>query len=177
MNRPPYVSQNWLSFIKNPDENEQLSELIAFWSVRSCGLACASSAIEFLTGKVVSQVSLFNKCIRMGGYSSNGWKHRELASTISDFGIQARSQPMTMTDVRNLLSENYLIIVSVTHKFPVDGRKGGHLVLIYSIGEIDGEECIFFMDPSGWGKDNTFVTLDRFSKSYSMKGISLKGVD
>lgn len=174
MNPPKYVSQNWMSLAQDPSKMAQeVTELLSFWSVRACGLACASSAIEYFTGHHVSQITLFNQCVRNGGYSSAGWKHAELASLISDYGINAQAAHLTEQAVIERVNNGELLITSVTHKFPDDGRKGGHLILVYGASHSQNRTILKFMDPSGWGANNTTVTYEKFCKSFAMKGIIL----
>jgi len=60
------------------------------------------------------------------------------------------------------------VIVSVTEKFPDDGRKGGHLVVARGYHETEsGDPNILFRDPSGWGQTCDRVPLSRLAASYS----------
>jgi len=174
MDKPKYISQNWMKLLIDPMAvSQEIVEFLSFWSVRSCGLACASSAITYFTGIEVSQITLFNQCVRNGGYSALGWKHVELANLISSYGIKAKASPLPIPTLLKLLSEGYLIIASVTHKFPEEGSRGGHLILVYDVYQSDNQRFIRYMDPSAWGKNNTTVSFDRFCKSFTMNGIIL----
>lgn len=178
MKRPNYVCQYWRTLLDSyPNAPKPLIELIEFWSVRSCGLACASSAIEFLTGERLSIQSLFNETVSSGGYSPAGWRHDQLAQTIEKHGIKAIVSKMTIESIKNHLLNRKLVIASVTHKFPIDGRKGGHLILLYKIRKISQVDYFCFMDPSGWGEFNHIVPVEIFSHSFSFKGIVLSTKD
>lgn len=176
MKRPPYVCQYW-----HTELNEShclpaaFTELLDFWSVRSCGLACASSALLLLEGIHVPVQTLFNACVSIGGYTAQGWRHEQLAQVISTHGITAQAMPLTLEQVIEKLTTSHLIIASVTHKFPCDGRRGGHLVLLYALRNMFGQRFICFMDPTTWGKTHHAVTVEQFSCSFSMKGIVLSG--
>ena len=65
------------------------------------------------------------------------------------------------------------VIVSVTEKFPDDGRKGGHLVVARGYHQTQpGDPDIFFRDPSGWGQTCDRVPLSRLAASYSGRCIT-----
>lgn len=172
MKRPPYVCQYWTADLpENTALPEHLAEIMRFWSVRSCGLACASSALALLAGQVVSVQSLFNRCVSTGGYSEKGWRHEQLAQTLSAYGLDASARALTVDKVIDILRGGQLVIASVTHQFPCDGRRGGHLVLLYSVRNLFGTHFICFMDPTRWGERHHAVPVARFSSSFSMKGI------
>lgn len=174
MKRPQYQSQNWTTIL--PDSlaiPADIIELMTFWSERSCGLACASSAIAFQTGQVISQIKLFNQCVKNGGYSPQGWRHAELASVISEYGINAEAKPLSTDEVKESLRNGKLIIASVTHKLPETGSKGGHLILLHRLRTFNNICYVFFMDPSSWGRKRHCVQFERFKKSFSLKGILL----
>lgn len=172
MKRPPYVCQYWTADLpENTALPEHLAEIMRFWSVRSCGLACASSALALLASQVVSVQSLFNRCVSTGGYSEKGWRHKQLAQTLSAYGLDASARALTVDEVIDILRGRQLVIASVTHQFPCDGRRGGHLVLLYSVRNLFGTHFICFMDPTRWGERHHAVPVARFSSSFSMKGI------
>lgn len=174
MKRPPHVCQYWHTEINQlPSLPGDFKELCDFWSVRSCGLACASSALLSLTGVTVSVQRLFNECVSAGGYSEWGWRHEQLAKVISSYGVSAKSMPLSVQQVVENLTISQLIIASVTHKFPCNGQRGGHLVLLYGLKKFFGQFFICFMDPTNWGEKHHVVTLEQFSHSFSMKGIIL----
>jgi len=170
--RPPYICQYWTADLpENSELPEHLTEIMRFWSVRSCGLACASSALALLAGESVSVQRLFNRCVSAGGYSEKGWRHEQLAQCLSAYGVDASARALTVGQVIEILSAGQLVIASVTHQFPCDGRRGGHLVLLYSVRNLFGTQFICFMDPTRWGEKHHAVPVARFSSSFSMKGI------
>lgn len=176
LSAPGYQSQDWTRELPdNCPMPADVTELLEFWSDRSCGLACASSAIELLTGNRVSQIALFNACVREGGYAQQGWKHDELAKTVARYGVQAHARAFGLQSLTQLLERGNLIIASVTHKLPEDGRRGGHLILLHGVSEKEGIVLIDFMDPSAWGRDNKSVTLERFNASFTGRGIIISG--
>lgn len=172
VNRPPYVCQYWETQLLDPQAPAgALTEFFQFWSVRSCGLACASSVLSLLANVTVPVQTLFSKCVSIGGYSESGWRHDQLARVISGYGLAAKAMPLTTDQVLERLQSSQLIIASVTHKFPCDGRRGGHLVLLYALRDLYGQRVICFMDPTNWGKTHHAVTVEQFSHSFSLKGI------
>ncbi|MGV3345190.1 hypothetical protein ACGVWS_05380 [Enterobacteriaceae bacterium LUAb1] len=174
MSSPKYNSQNWMQdFSDYPNLPYEVKVLCEFWSDRACGLACASSAIEFLTGRVIHQMTLFNECVRIGGYSAHGWKHNELAQVISKYGVNAVAKKIELDECCNIISQGGIIIASVSHQLPDNGLKGGHLILLHDQELIDHVTIFSFMDPSAWGRINNKASLERISKSFSNKGIVL----
>jgi hypothetical protein len=65
------------------------------------------------------------------------------------------------------------VIISVTEKFPDDGRKGGHLVVARGYHDThSGDPDILFRDPSGWGQTCDRVPLSRLAASYTGRCIT-----
>jgi hypothetical protein len=64
------------------------------------------------------------------------------------------------------------VIVSVTERFPDDGRKGGHLVVARGHDGHGGNQDILIRDPSAWGQEHDRVPLTRLSASYSGRCIT-----
>lgn len=177
MNKPEYVSQDWTRLCDPATQPAEINELLGFWSVRTCGLACARSAIEAMTGTRVSQITLFNQCVREGGYGPHGWRHDTLANVLASYGIYAVPCRLPCAAVPELLADGKMIIASVASQFPEDGRRGGHLILLYDCDASGGETHLVFMDPSDWGARHTTVPFSRFCKSFAMNGIVLTQKD
>jgi hypothetical protein len=65
------------------------------------------------------------------------------------------------------------LIISVTEKFPEDGRKGGHLVVARGTAQsAHGSPDILIRDPSAWGQDHDRVPLTRLAASYTGRCIT-----
>ncbi|MCP5022805.1 MAG: hypothetical protein GY930_13655, partial [bacterium] len=97
-----------------------------------------------------------------------GWIHRGLGDLIADHGVPAEARAVSdLTGLAQALSDGP-VIVSVSFRFPTNGSKGGHLVLItgptWTNGELSG---FFFNDPSRWGANNSYVTATRFDASFT----------
>jgi hypothetical protein len=177
MNKPEYVSQDWTRQSDPDTLPADINELLAFWSVRTCGLACARSAIKAMTGTVVSQITLFNQCVSEGGYSPTGWRHDTLANVLASYGLHAEPCRLPCAAVPELLATGKMIIASVAHQFPGDGRRGGHLILLHERAASGGEIHLTFMDPSDWGASHTTIPFARFCKSFALHGIVLARKD
>jgi hypothetical protein len=79
--------------------------------------------------------------------------------------------------VPELLATGKMIIASVAHQFPGDGRRGGHLILLHERAASGGEIYLTFMDPSDWGASHTTIPFARFCKSFALHGIVLARKD
>jgi hypothetical protein len=59
-------------------------------------------------------------------------------------------------------------IASVRDEFPVDGSKGGHLVVVTGFTQDGGQLAeIRFNDPSAWGRAHPVLPAPRFLASFS----------
>lgn len=61
--------------------------------------------------------------------------------------------------------------MSVTERFPDDGRAGGHLVILRGYDDRP-DPTIHFRDPSAWGQTNDRVPLSHVSASYTGRAIT-----
>lgn len=144
----------------------------AHWNVRTCGLACLTSVASFHGRAVPPVFELLLAGVGSGYYTSKGWVHAGLVSLGAAYGLRGEARPApTMDDLRSCLeSTGGPLIASVTFRFPTDGRRGGHLVVVTAVGEGPGARvCI--RDPSSWGKEEDSVSAARFSASYSGRAI------
>jgi Peptidase_C39 like family len=143
----------------------------AVWSDRSCGIACVRMVIGyFFPDKIPSLPKLLNQGLQISAYCSRGWIHAKLVELLGFYNVAGEAIGIT-SDLNFIISKIKIgqpIIASITEKFPCDGKKGGHLVVVngYVIGE-DGQTLIFFNDPSAWGQSNNSVTAERFFSSFS----------
>ncbi len=140
----------------------------AHWSVRTCGLACLMSVASF-HGKAVPPIfELLQEGVGSGYYTSKGWTHAGLASLGAAYGLRGEARPAPTTDdLRPCLeSTGGPLIASVTLRFPEDGRRGGHLVVVTTVDEGPGAR-ICIRDPSSCGKGEDSISAARFSASYS----------
>jgi Papain-like cysteine protease AvrRpt2 len=138
------------------------------WSVRTCGLACLMSVSSFRGRPVPPIFELLQEAVGSGYYSSKGWIHAGLASLGAAYGLPGEARPAaTIDDLRSCLeSTGGPLIASVTLRFPEDGRRGGHLVVVTAVDEGPGAR-ICTRDPSSWGKEEDSISAARFSASYS----------
>lgn len=59
-------------------------------------------------------------------------------------------------------------VASVSDEFPIDGRKGGHLVVVTGFTQDGGQLAeVRYNDPSGWGRVHPVLPARRFLASFS----------
>ena len=144
----------------------------AEWSDRACGMAALRMILLAYLGDAPPLTELVVTGVREGALTGRGWLHAGIASLASRFGIPAVAEAAAADELPARLKDAPLII-SVTEKFPEDGRKGGHLVVARGTSEsADGSLDILIRDPSAWGQDHDRVTLARLSASYSGRCIT-----
>jgi ABC-type bacteriocin/lantibiotic exporter with double-glycine peptidase domain len=151
-----------------PDQFRLLGRDREHWSDRTCGLACLMSVSSFHGRAVPPILELLREGAGSGYYTGKGWIHAGLASLGAAYGLRGEArQAATVDDLRSCLeSTGGPLIASVTLRFPEDGRRGGHLVVVTAAGEGPGAR-ICIRDPSSWGKGEDSVSAARFSASYS----------
>jgi hypothetical protein len=144
----------------------------AEWSDRTCGMAALRMILLAYLGQAPPLTELVMTGVREGALTDRGWLHAGLARLAASFGIPAAAEAVTADDLPARLKDAPLII-SVTARFPEDGRKGGHLVVAHGTSEpgADGPD-ILIRDPSAWGQSHDRVTLRRLSASYSGRCIT-----
>ncbi|MBS2772781.1 cysteine peptidase family C39 domain-containing protein [Anoxybacillus rupiensis] len=142
-----------------------------YWGDRACGLACLRMIFSHYGKTVPSQYELLNQALKRRAYSPKGWIHQGLADLGEIYGLSAASIAIeNATQLQLVLQITGPLIVSITHKFPEDGRRGGHLVVV--CGRHKGPEpTITFRDPSRWGANNSTVSEKRFFSSFSKRAI------
>lgn len=166
--RYPYISQHWHKSCSD-DELRNLDEsYIEYWSHRSCGIACALSILR-KNGIEENLHTLFSYGIERRAYCDKGWIHSGLAGLIESYEISARAVALSPDNIVAGLEKGNVYIVSVTHQLPVDGKKGGHLILLHA----NRGRKVFFMDPSTWGENNNQTDINRLFSSYSGRCIEV----
>lgn len=158
-----YRSQNWTKDTSLVNVISKCPrDVIDYWSDRSCGLACTRMAIEYFTGKSISTAAIFLEAMRLQSYTEKGWIHYKLADICRNFGVLASAVRTSEIDLIQSFSEGNLIIASVRLRFPVDGGRGGHLILLRGAVEQQGKRYIMFSDPSRWGQTHGCISEARF---------------
>lgn len=169
---PQGVSQNALWSTEGfPDES-----LARSWRDRACGPACVQAIISHYSGRRPGLYEVISAGLAQDAYvDGGGWKHAGLASLLGKFGLSAKARklPAALPNWQKSLGEGRVLIASTSHKLPVDGRVGGHLIVVHELMEKDGTPWLRFMDPSEWGRDNTEVEAARFCASYSGRVIEV----
>jgi hypothetical protein len=144
----------------------------AEWSDRACGMAALRMILLAYRRPAPPLTELVALGVREGALTDRGWLHAGIARLADGFGIPARAQAITAPDLPGQLAAAP-VIVSVTEKFPDDGRKGGHLVVARGYHDTrPGDPDILFRDPSSWGQTCDRVPLSRLAASYSGRAIT-----
>lgn len=143
------------------------------WSDRCCGLACLRILLDRHRLPVPTQTSLLRRALEIGAFSGSGMIHHKLVELAHDHGLSGSAVPVTdVAALARLGDAGFPSIVSVTHRLPEDGRRGGHLVVL--AGTVaDGPEMVRFVDPSRWGDDHDRVPRVRLAASYSGRAVLL----
>jgi ABC-type bacteriocin/lantibiotic exporter with double-glycine peptidase domain len=140
----------------------------AYWSNRTCGLACLVSIASFHEKPIPTIFELLQEGVRLGYYTNRGWIHADLATIGETYGFKGKAlQAPTIDDLRSCLeSTGSPLIASVIWQFPEDGRRGGHLVVVTAVD--NGPRArICYRDPSGWGIHESRISAARFSASFA----------
>lgn len=144
----------------------------AEWSDRACGMAALRMILLAYLGEAPPLTELVKTGVRDGALTGRGWLHAGIARLAAGFGIPAAAEAVTADELPARLAAAPLII-SVTEKFPEDGRKGGHLVVARGTARsAQGGPDILIRDPSAWGQDHDRVPLARLSASYAGRCIT-----
>jgi hypothetical protein len=144
----------------------------AEWSDRACGMAALRMILLAYLGDAPPLTELVKTGVRDGALTERGWLHAGIAHLATRFGIPAAAEAVTADDLPGRLTTAPLII-SVTEKFPEDGRKGGHLVVARGAARsTQGSPDILIRDPSAWGQDHDRIPLARLSASYTGRCIT-----
>jgi hypothetical protein len=110
--------------------------------------------------------------VRGGALTDRGWLHAGIARLAGSFGVPAAAEAVTAGELPARLPAAP-VIISVTEKFPEDGRKGGHLVVARGTAcSANNGSDILIRDPSAWGQDHDRVLLARLSASYTGRCIT-----
>lgn len=144
----------------------------AEWSDRACGMAALRMILLAYRRAAPSLTELVTLGVQQGAMTNRGWLHAGIARLAAGFGIPARAEAVTAPDLIGQLSAAP-VIISVTEKFPQDGRKGGHLVVARGYHDTQARDPdILIRDPSGWGQACDRVPLSRLAASYSGRCIT-----
>jgi hypothetical protein len=144
----------------------------AEWSDRACGMAALRMILLAYLGDAPPLTELVKTGVRDGALTGKGWLHAGIARLAAGFGIPAAAETVTASELPARLAAAP-VIISVTEKFPEDGRKGGHLVVARGTAcSAHDSPDILIRDPSAWGQDHDRVPLTRLSASYTGRCIT-----
>ena len=144
----------------------------ADWSHRACGMAALRMILLAYLGDAPPLTELIKTGVRDDALTDRGWLHAGIARLATRSGIPSTAETVIAGELPARLAAAPLII-SVTAKFPEDGRKGGHLVVARGTAQsADGGTDILIRDPSAWGQTHDRVPLARLSASYTGRCIT-----
>lgn len=102
----------------------------------------------------------------------SGWIHQSLVRLLEAEGVRARATTAcTEEELLQACAGGMPSIVSCTHTFPQDGRRGGHLVVLLGERTTASGTRIAFADPSRWGATHHEIESTRFWASWSGRAI------
>jgi hypothetical protein len=133
------------------------------WSDRACGMAALRMILLAYLGTAPPLTQLVRLGAQDGALTGRGWLHAgiaRMARMAQGYGIPATAEAVSAPDLSRYL-DTAPAIISVTERFPVDGRKGGHLVVARGYSGSPDDPDIWIRDPSAWGQQHDTVTLSR----------------
>lgn len=142
------------------------------WSNRACGMADLRMILLAYGKPAPTVTELLKLGVAHGALTGRGWIHAGLAEIAEQLGVPGRAEPVPAGELLDRLTVAPLI-VSVTERFPDDGRRGGHLVIVH--GHTDpgpAGPAVFIRDPSAWGQEHDRVPLARLAASYTGRAIT-----
>lgn len=142
------------------------------WGNRACGLACLRMIAAYFGRAVPSQYDLLHRAVARGAYTDRGILHQGLADLATHLGLGAVPVVLETADqLRHLLTSCGPVVVSISHQFPENGQRGGHLVVVSGVHQ-NPQSAVTFRDPSRWGSTHSEVSLRRFFSSFTGRAIS-----
>lgn len=119
--------------------------------------------------------TIFLQALRNRAYSEKGWIHKGLVELCANFGVSGKPIDINHIKLDEHLERGGLVIASVRLRFPIEGGRGGHLILIKGISYANGRKYIFFNDPSRWGETHGCISEERFLGNLGNRCIVISG--
>ena len=141
------------------------------WSNRACGMAALRMILLAYGVEAPSVTELLQLGVKRGALTERGWLHTGIAEMATSFGVPGRAEPVAAEDLTGALDAAPLII-SITERFPTDGRKGGHLVVAHGYTDDEPDPVILFRDSSAWGQTHDQMPFSRVARSYSGRAVT-----
>jgi len=141
------------------------------WSDRACGMAALRMILLSRGLDAPSLTTLLRLGASQGALTPRGWVHAGIARLAADLGLPGRAQAIDAGNLPAAIKDGPLI-ASVTFRFPDDGRRGGHLVVLRGYEASTADPQILFRDPSSWGQHHDRVPLSRIACSYTGRCIT-----
>jgi hypothetical protein len=153
------------------DAGDELGDRIE-WSDRVCGMACVRMILLAYGKPAPTVTQLLKLGVDQGALTDRGWLHAGLAEITTQLGVPGRAEPVPAGELIERLTAAPLII-SVGEKFPVDGRRGAHVVIARGYTTAAGRPAsVLICDPSAWGQDHDRVPLQRLTASYTGRAVT-----
>jgi ABC-type bacteriocin/lantibiotic exporter with double-glycine peptidase domain len=144
-----------------------------YWEERTCGLACLRTIFAFYGFDVPTQGILLRQALELKAYVARGWAHHGLVRLARIYGLDGIAVQADSLEILQALADRGMpSIVSCALYFPIDGRRGGHLVVFGGRGAPDGTTVVV-CDPSSWGHDHHEVSAEAFWSSSTGRAIVL----
>jgi len=145
------------------------------WGDRCCGIACLRSLLAFYQLPVPSAAALLLEGLERGAWSSKGWIHTGLVDLARQHNLTGVAAGVDdCVALRRLTLTGTPVLVSCTHQFPQDGRRGGHLVIVTGVRHRRDDQVVDFVYPSRWGSANHCVAAERFGASFTGRVVVLR---
>ncbi len=145
------------------------------WSGRACGAACLRMLLAYYGRSVPSLFDLLVEGVERDAYTPRGWLHSGLVELARRHGVRASALRLPASEFAGALRASGPLIVPVGHRFPVDGSRGGHLVVVNGQWRAAGETRLEVRDPAPAGARRRSVPLTRLAASYSGRSIVFSG--
>ncbi len=126
-------------------------------------------SIASFHGKPIPTIfELLQEGVMLGHYTKRGWVHSGLAEIGEKYGFQGKALPaLTLGDLHSCLEfTGSPLIASVTRRFPEDGRRGGHLVVVTAV-DFGPVPWICCRDPAGGEAQESRISAARFFASFA----------
>lgn len=186
----PFYTQHW-----NLDTWKELGyqsrDKAAYWERSSCGILCAKMAMDALRLQqkiepTPSTKEIIDSGIRLGAYTDEaGWSHQGLAGLIRSFNFSADAKKINVRDIKELLQNNKLPIVSIKWAFRNTKtlrerilfwkKYGGHLALIVGFEEENDVLKGFYVHHTSKVLEQNwkyrFIPLKTFNQGYTERAI------
>lgn len=142
-----------------------------YWSGRTCGVACLRMVLAHFRRPVPSLFTLLAAGLAADVYTDRGWLHAGLAGLARRRGLAACALPLAVHEIGEVLKTFGPVVLSVGHRFPTDGRRGGHLVTVAGRFAASGRIHLDIRDPAPSGAAVPILPVERVAASYAGRAL------